>query len=296
LNKIEVGIQMNHTEFKIVPASTADIEELSTFFSTSQLSNRHLDWQKTITWLGSQPFLKCYFKDDLISVLVCPVTGQDFIWIRSFNCTNQLSAESSFQQLLDTAISILDGTGIHKLYTISLSPWYEELINNCGFVTVDKIVTLRKEKSSIIPFEHPLIIQIRDFLPSDIDQAFAVDHQAFPPLWQISKEDFTQALSISKNKSVALNLSGEIIGYQISSNIFDSGHIARIAVVPEYQKQHIGSALLENLFRRFIAIGVREITVNTSSDNLPAINLYLRHGFSYTQNNYPIYSKIINQL
>jgi ribosomal protein S18 acetylase RimI-like enzyme len=285
---------MNPTEFKISPANTSDFEELSTFFSVSQLSNRHLDWQKTLTWLGSQPFLKCYYRDALTSVLVCPLTDQDFIWIRSFNCANQLAAEPSFRLLIETAISILDGTGINKLHTISLSHWYEELLVNCGFTTIDKIVTLHKDKSSIIPFEHPLIIQIRDFLPSDIDLAFAVDHLAFPPLWQISKEDFTQALAISKNKSVALNLFGEIIGYQISSNIFDSGHIARIAVRPEYQKQHIGSALLENLFRRFIALGVREITVNTSSDNQPAINLYLHHGFSFTQNNYPIYYKTIN--
>ena len=285
---------MDPREFKIIPASTTDYEELTTFFSVSQLNNRHLDWQKTITWLGTQPFLKCYYNGELISVLVCPVTDQDFIWIRSFNCINQLSVESSFRQLLDTAISILNGTGIHKLFTISLFPWYEEIIRSYGFTTTDQIVTLRKDKSSIIPFEHPLTIQIRDFLPSDIDEAFAVDHLAFPPLWQISKEDFTQALAISKNKSVALNLSGEIIGYQISSNIFDSGHIARIAVIPEYQKQHIGSALLENLFRRFIALGVREITVNTSSDNQPAINLYLHHGFSFTQNNYPIYYKVIN--
>ena len=284
---------MDSREFKIIPANTADFEELSTFFSVSQLSNRHLDWQKTITWLGSQPFLKCYYHGDLISVLVCPVTDQDFIWIRSFNCINQLTVESAFRELLDTAISILNGTGIHKLFTISLSPWYEEIIRPCGFTTTDQIVTLRKDKSSIIPFEHPLTIQIRDFLPSDIDEAFAVDHMAFPPLWQISKEDFTQALAVSKNKSVALNLSGEIIGYQISSNIFDSGHIARIAVTPEYQKQQIGSALLENLFRRFIALGIREITVNTSSDNQPAINLYKHHGFSYTQNNYPIYYKEI---
>jgi ribosomal protein S18 acetylase RimI-like enzyme len=287
---------MDLREIKIIPASTADFEELSIFFSVSQLSNRHLDWQKSITWLGSQPFLKCYYHEDLISVLVCPVTDQDFIWIRSFNCLNQLFVESSFRQLLDTAISILNGTGINKLFTITLSQWYEELLVNCGFTTKDKIVTLHKDKSSIIPFEHPLIIQIRDFLPSDIDQALAVDHLAFSPLWQISKEDFTQALAISMNNSVALNLSGEIIGYQISSNIFDSGHIARIAVIPEYQKQHIGSALLENLFRRFIALGVREITVNTSSDNQPAINLYLHHGFSFTQNNYPIYYKTINSV
>jgi ribosomal protein S18 acetylase RimI-like enzyme len=285
---------MNFSEFKVVPASKSDLEELTTFFSISQLSNRHLDWQKTITWLGSQPFLKCYCQNDLISVLVCPVTDQDFIWIRSFNCVNQVAVKPSFRQLLETAITILDGTGINKLFTISLSPWYEELISNYGFMTVDKIVTLRKDRPSIIPFEPPLLIQTRDFLNSDIDQAFAVDHLAFPPLWQISKEDFTQALAVSKNKSVALNPSGEIIGYQISSNIFDSGHIARIAVLPEFQKQHIGSALLENLFGRFITLGVNEITVNTSSDNQPAINLYLHHGFSFTQNNYPIYYKNIN--
>lgn len=161
---------------------------------------------------------------------------------------------------------------------------------------MDKIITLRRGHAHITRMDRSLDIQVREFLPNDIDRVMEVDHLAFPPLWQIGREDFVQALALSQNRSVALDTSGDIIGYQISSNIFDSGHIARIAVHPLHQREHVATVLLDNLFSRFLALGVQEITVNTSSDNKTAINMYLHNGFSYTQNNYPIYYKDIHSV
>jgi [ribosomal protein S18]-alanine N-acetyltransferase len=287
---------MSASDLKIIPASIRDLDELTDFISMSQVSNRHLDWQKTITWLGYQPVLKCYSKDELISLLVCPVTDHDFVWIRSFCACYLSAAERSWPYLLVNVENILRDSGIQRIYTISLSPWYEELLHQSGFISEDRIITLHRENSRISNVGQTPTIQIREFLDNDIDQVINVDHLAFQPLWQICREDFVQALAISQNKSVVINTDGEIIGYQISSNIFDSGHIARIAVRPDYQRKGVASVLLENLFSRFLSLGVHEVTVNTSSDNSTAINLYLHNGFSYTQNNYPIYYKNISSL
>ena len=53
---------MTSSELTIIPAEIQDHDEIADFISMSQVSNRHLDWQKSITWLGSQPVLKCYLK------------------------------------------------------------------------------------------------------------------------------------------------------------------------------------------------------------------------------------------
>lgn len=284
---------MTPSELTIIPAEIQDHDEIADLISMSQVSNRHLDWQKSISWLGSQPVLKCYLKDELISLLVCPATDRDFIWIRSFCATELTAAERSWPYLLQYAEGILHNAGITRIYSIALTTWYEGLLHTGGFITEDKIITLRRGHSHITREDRSLDIQVREFLPNDIDRVMDVDHLAFPPLWQISKEDFVQALALSQNRSVALDTSGDIIGYQISSNIFDSGHIARIAVHPLHQREHVATILLDNLFSRFLSLGVQEVTVNTSSDNKTAINMYLHNGFSYTQNNYPIYFKDI---
>jgi ribosomal protein S18 acetylase RimI-like enzyme len=283
-------------EFRIIPANIRDLDELTDFISKSHVSNRHLDWQKTINWLGYQPILKCYSKDELVSLLVCPVTDHDFIWIRSFCASYPTVAERSWPYLLENVENILRDSGIQRMYSISLTSWYEELLCQGGFTSEDRIITLHRENSQLSNHEQSPVIQIREFLNDDINQVINVDHLAFPPLWQICQEDFVQALSLSQNKSVVLNTNGDIIGYQISSNIFDSGHIARIAVHPDYQRKGIASVLLDNLFSRFVFLGVHEVTVNTSSDNHTAINLYLHNGFSYSQNNYPIYFKNISSM
>lgn len=282
---------MENSQLKIIPATPRDMEELSIFFSITQVNNRHLDWQKTISWLGYQPILKCFQREELISVLVCPVVDQDFVWIRSFSARTLEAAILSWSLMIENLLGILKNTGITKVFSISLSAWYEDLLKSNSFITTDKIITLQMDKIKIQEAEISPFIQVRDFLANDIDDVMKVDHLAFPPLWQITREDFIQALAVSQNKSVALNSAGEIIGYQISSHIFDTGHIARIAVHPEYQRKKVASTLLEMLFSRFISMGIHEVTVNTSSDNNTAIDLYLHNGFSYTQNNYPIYFK-----
>lgn len=285
---------MTDSEFIIFPASDSDLDEISRFLSTSQVNNRHLDWQKTISWLGSQPFLMCYYNNELVSILVCPMTGKDFVWIRAFYGGTLSAAESSWTVLFSYLLNKLKDAGIQKLYSIPLSSWYERLLRNSGLQSATKIVTLVNHQIKTTIVDTPINTQIRELVAKDIEEICDVDKIAFPPLWQISKEDIIQAIAISQNKSVVLDQSSRIIGYQISSNIFDSGHIARIAVLPEFQKQNIASALIQNLMSCFISLGVGTVTVNTSSDNIPATNLYLRHNFSFTQNNYPIYSWNLN--
>ena len=60
----------------------------------------------------------------------------------------------------------------------------------------------------------------------------------------------------------------------------DVGAIQNVAVLPEYRKRGIGQALVQRALQGFQNAGVKRVTLEATSDNLPAINLYDRIGFT----------------
>jgi ribosomal protein S18 acetylase RimI-like enzyme len=60
----------------------------------------------------------------------------------------------------------------------------------------------------------------------------------------------------------------------------DVGAIQNVAVLPEYRRQGIGQALVQGALQGFQRAGVQRVTLEATSDNLPAVNLYDRIGFT----------------
>jgi ribosomal protein S18 acetylase RimI-like enzyme len=83
-----------------------------------------------------------------------------------------------------------------------------------------------------------------------------------------------------------------VAGYQISTGTPIGGHLARLAVKPEFQGKGVGYALVYDLIRQLLRRGARVITVNTQKDNLASLTLYKRIGFVLTGEKYPIYQLI----
>jgi ribosomal protein S18 acetylase RimI-like enzyme len=67
------------------------------------------------------------------------------------------------------------------------------------------------------------------------------------------------------------------------------GHLARLAVLPDFQCRGIGYCLLYDLLSQFYRRGARSVTVNTQNDNLASIAVYEKIGFRATGETYPIY-------
>ena len=65
---------------------------------------------------------------------------------------------------------------------------------------------------------------------------------------------------------------------------------ARLAVEPRLQNQHIGSALIRDLFLYSLENDIHEVTVNTQSDNQASLALYTKLGFSITGEKYPVFT------
>jgi ribosomal protein S18 acetylase RimI-like enzyme len=68
-----------------------------------------------------------------------------------------------------------------------------------------------------------------------------------------------------------------IQGLKLSDEI---GAIQNVAVLPEYRRRGIGQTLVRGALQGFQHAGVKRVTLEATSDNSPAVNLYNRIGFT----------------
>ena len=77
----------------------------------------------------------------------------------------------------------------------------------------------------------------------------------------------------------------------MSTSTFSYAHLARLAVAPEAQHQHIGSALVQNVFMDCFEKGITTLSVNTQSDNTTSLKFYQNLGFQREGKLIPVYRK-----
>ena len=78
------------------------------------------------------------------------------------------------------------------------------------------------------------------------------------------------------------------LGELSTANDF-SAHLARVAVLPQFQHEHIGHQLVEDMIDSFFQKGISSITVNTQSTNHASLRLYKKIGFRPTGDQFPVY-------
>lgn len=281
---------MLNDDFQVKPIQTSEASLVLDFLKTAQFSHRHLDWRLPIDWLGTQPYLGCWYRDDLIALLICPITETKEVWIRCYAGNSFHSTRAAWTKLLQESIQLLHKKDIDFIYTICLGSWYEELIINSGFQIVNEIVVLEKSNWATRPLRlPPEEIQIHDMESHHLHEVYELDRKCFHPIWQLTKEDIEIAYKHAINCTVAYDEDSTLIAYQISNLIGDTAHLARIAVLPSYQRKSIGQMLLNNMLKRFAQMGIMKVTVNTQSDNQASLQLYKQNGFTITDERYPVY-------
>jgi len=75
-------------------------------------------------------------------------------------------------------------------------------------------------------------------------------------------------------------IDGALAGYAGLQMIVDEGHITNVAAAPEYRRRGIADALMAGLMSAAAERGLRFVTLEVRESNIPAQNLYKKHGFS----------------
>ena len=113
---------------------------------------------------------------------------------------------------------------------------------------------------------------IRKMEISDADEVYNIENQAFFEPW--SKKNLIKDLKSNSflNHYVA-EVDGKVVGFYISSHVMDEAEIFTIAVNKKYKKMGIATALLNHLVETSLSKNIKEVWLEVSTNNIPAINL-----------------------
>jgi ribosomal protein S18 acetylase RimI-like enzyme len=272
----------------IIKATIEHKLEISRFLNQENPTHRHLDWFSPLDWLGQQPYLLEKYQDHIQAVMLSAPEVKGATWLRLFSAENTLSIQDTWDRLLAKTILMLKDLNITQFAALSFSNWFKDLLLKANFFQHNTIVVLEWNRDQIDKEITAPHINIRPMRPKDLPEIEHIDHLAFSSLWQNSLSGLTKAYKQPGICTVATD-HDRIIGYQISTVVTIQGHLARLAVHPEHQRQGVASALVLDLLERLVGLGAWCITVNTQSDNNPSLALYEKFGFKTTPETIPVY-------
>ncbi|MCX8061265.1 MAG: GNAT family N-acetyltransferase [Anaerolineales bacterium] len=270
-------------------ALPSDKPYLASLLYYEQTVHRHLDWRPLLDWIGQSPFGVIEENKTIQAALACPSDPPEIAWIRLFAVGSKIPPKTAWQELWHF---VLEQFSIkHSLITVGaivLSSWFQNLLVDSSFEQKNEVVVLIWKVSPFRENSKNLPYRIRMMTQKDLPAVVKVDHQSFSSPWQISETGLFAGYEQAAVAMVA-ELNNEIIGYQISTAMNDSAHLARLAVIPEYQNCGVGTALVNALQRYCFRKGLRVLTVNTQADNFASLHLYKKLDFHPTGEKYPLF-------
>jgi ribosomal-protein-alanine N-acetyltransferase len=275
-------------QLTIRSATEADSQRLANLIHFESFVHRHLDWRPPLDWIGQNPYLVIEDGGELLASLACPPDPPNVAWIRLFAVSSKISASEAWYELWPAARSKLRiSNGSVHVAAIPLQGWFRKLLEESEFSPAHRVVVLTWSGGSPpVGKVMPGVIRPMNF--DDIQAVEKVDATAFGAVWQNSHTGLEDAYSQAALASVS-EIDGEVVGYQISTATAMGGHLARLAVKPDFQGQGIGYALLRDMLLQFKRRGAVEVSVNTQHDNLISLSLYHKAGFKRSSEEYTVF-------
>lgn len=285
--------QTNPLNNPVIKAVThEEQQEIDQFLNRDIFLIRHLDWFSPSDWIGQQPFLVEKDDDHIQAILLAAPEVIGATWIRLFGVKQSIDILEAWTRLLIPAMHVLEETGTHQLAALGLTEWFIQLLIQSGYEHVNDITILEIMGDLNQSTPEPAQVEIRSMVIEDLPDVFNIDQLAFSPLWQNSLDGLSNAFNQPGISSVAVT-HGKVVAYQISTGLGIHGHLARLAVHPDHQGQHLASALVNDVINRFKRTGTWRITVNTQVDNKPSLSVYQNFGFKSTGEFIPVYQRNI---
>ena len=126
---------------------------------------------------------------------------------------------------------------------------------------------------------------LRTFCDDDFERLWTIDQACYEPGIAYSRRELKNYLRfpgadcvVSEAAEPARN-ERMIIGFCVTAQRGEWGYIVTMDVLREWRRHRVGTALLEEVERRMAASGVREVSLETATDNEAAIAFWKKHGY-----------------
>ena len=115
---------------------------------------------------------------------------------------------------------------------------------------------------------------IRPMEPEDVDEASAIEAAVFSMPWKSA--DFLEMIEApyAHYYFAKDGVSSKIVGILGLRDIAGEGEITNVAVVPEYRRQKVAKALMNQAMAKCKELGIKDVTLEVRVSNEPAIALY----------------------
>jgi ribosomal-protein-alanine N-acetyltransferase len=245
--------------------------------------------------LGNQPYLVLEHNYRIVAALACPPDEDGGTWLRLFAVSPGLSIHRAWRALWPPALGWLqDKFAVQQVNALVVQDQMLNLLTKSGFQEGYRVVVLVWDISQARWPDQKETIQIRGMLRDDFLRIYEIDQVSFEPIWRNSLSHIEIAYQEASSASVAM-INNRLVGFQISTINPQGGHLARLAVDPEYQKLGVGTALVEDLLDRFQRQGIVRVTVNTQARNYASLELYNKFGFEQLDEFYPVFQYNLNR-
>jgi ribosomal protein S18 acetylase RimI-like enzyme len=287
------------TPITIQPAAAADRRLLNNLMSVSAQVHTHLDWQPPQAWLGVPPFHFAMIGNAPVGALAAAPDPPDSAWIRIAVAadTPHATPDAILDSLWDATHGTLRQLNVGLASAMLVHNWLEPHLQRWQFRLVNDVVVLNRpnpaRRTSGVPALPPApAVRLRPAHRADLPALTVIDTAAFAPPWQYSPVVVSQAFDSATYATVA-EAHGRPVGYQVSTGGRTGGHLARLAVDPQWQGRGVGRALVADLICHFDRKDTPGVTVNTQRDNAASLVVYQSLGFVVTNEHYPVWSRAV---
>ncbi len=180
------------------------------------------------------------------------------------------------------AAEALRQPSIERLRTSVLLPEARQAFDDAGFAVADHLALLERRIGPAASLARPVgPARLTRMGRRHLDLAAPIDRAAFPSTWQ---NDATSLAAIARatphHRGRLALLDDHPAGFAITGRSGSVGYLQRFAVHPDAQGLGIGRQLVADALRWLQRRGVGTAFVNTGVDNVAALALYERCGFT----------------
>ncbi len=120
---------------------------------------------------------------------------------------------------------------------------------------------------------------LRGYVPEDFETLYAIDQACYPPGIAYTKRMLREFLRLPGVDCRVAEAAGQIVGFLLAERETARAHVITIDVLENHRRRGVGSELLRSVEQSLAACGVREVELETATDNHAAVAFWERHGY-----------------
>lgn len=124
-----------------------------------------------------------------------------------------------------------------------------------------------------------MAVRLRPYQPTDLAALVAIDRACFPRGIAYSRRVLQEFLGAEDAHSILAEDEGQVIGFIVTEAQVAQAHIITLDVLPAYQRRGVGTLLLKAAEQQLTRRGIESITLETATNNEPAIAFWKEHGY-----------------